>query len=209
MRAGGAQKLEWVELNDGTKSQRLECDFLACGFHLVPNIELAALLGCNLREGFVQVDESQQTSVANIFCAGEPIGIGGVETALLEGEIAGCTAAGNFQRAKSLFAKRSTARRFAAALEKTFALRDELRSIATLDTLICRCEDVTRARLSQFQDWRSAKLQTRCGMGPCQSRVCGPAVEFLFGWKSESVRPPIFPARVSSLMILPQPSALR
>ena len=44
-----------------------------------------------------------------------------------------------------------------------------------------------------------AKLQTRCGMGPCQSRVCGPAVEFLLGWKPDSVRPPLFPVSVNSL----------
>jgi D-hydroxyproline dehydrogenase subunit alpha len=205
VRAGGAEKLEWVELTDGTKTQRVACDFLACGFHLVPNTELAALVGCKLRDGCVAVDESQQqTSAANIFCAGEQIGIGGLETALIEGEIAGHTAAGNFQRAKSLFAKRNSARKFAAALEKTFTLRDELRNLATPDTIVCRCEDVTRARLAQHHDWRSAKLQTRCGMGPCQGRVCGPAVEFIFGWKAESVRPPIFPARVSSLMILPE-----
>jgi hypothetical protein len=48
-------------------------------------------------------------------------------------------------------------------------------------------------------NWRAAKLQTRCGMGACQGRVCGPATQFLFKWNSESVRPPIFPARVESL----------
>ena len=50
VRAGGAEKLEWVELSDGTKTQRIACDFLACGFHLVPNAELAALVGCKLSE---------------------------------------------------------------------------------------------------------------------------------------------------------------
>jgi hypothetical protein len=36
-------------------------------------------------------------------------------------------------------------------------------------------------------------------MGPCQGRVCGSATEFLFGWGADSVRPPVFPARISSL----------
>jgi hypothetical protein len=36
-------------------------------------------------------------------------------------------------------------------------------------------------------------------MGPCQGRICGGAVEFLLDWKSESVRPPVLPARISSL----------
>jgi hypothetical protein len=47
--------------------------------------------------------------------------------------------------------------------------------------------------------WREAKLHTRCGMGPCQGRICGGAVEFLLGWQSESVRPPVLPARVRSM----------
>jgi hypothetical protein len=40
-------------------------------------------------------------------------------------------------------------------------------------------------------------------MGPCQGRICGTASEFLFGWDAgsilSSVRPPLFPVRVSSL----------
>jgi hypothetical protein len=44
-----------------------------------------------------------------------------------------------------------------------------------------------------------AKLQTRCGMGACQGRICGSAVEFLFGWNDRSVRPPIFPVRMENL----------
>jgi hypothetical protein len=65
--------------------------------------------------------------------------------------------------------------------------------------VICRCEDVRYSRLQQCGSWRAAKLHTRCGMGPCQGRVCGPATQFLFGWNPESVRPPVFPARVESL----------
>jgi hypothetical protein len=36
-------------------------------------------------------------------------------------------------------------------------------------------------------------------MWPCQGRICGPALEFLRGWRVDSVRPPLFPARVGSL----------
>ena len=197
--AGGAEKLEWVELIRGGQRTRLNCDFLACGFHLTPNVELAELLGCELKDGFVRVNEKQETTETGIYCAGEPVGIGGVETAIVEGRIAGYAATGNNDRAQSLFGERIAARKFAELLEETFALRDELRDMPASDTFVCRCEDVTYERLARHKSWRSAKLQTRCGMGPCQGRVCGPAVEFLFGWKAESARPPIFPARVESL----------
>jgi D-hydroxyproline dehydrogenase subunit alpha len=197
--AGGADKLEWVELlRDGRKT-RVACDYLACGFHLVPNVELAELFGCEIGDGFVRVNEMQETSAAGIFCAGEPVGIGGVEAALIEGQIAGFAAAGNVVKARGLFPERAAARKFTGLLARTFALRDELRSLAAPETLVCRCEDVSHARLAKYSDWRSAKLQTRCGMGACQGRVCGAAVEFIFGWRAESVRPPIFPVRVESL----------
>ena len=70
------------------------CDLLACGFHLVPNTELAALLGCSLRGDYVEVDEQQRTSVTDVYCAGEPTGIAGLEAALLQGEIAGLACSG-------------------------------------------------------------------------------------------------------------------
>lgn len=199
--AGGAEKLEWVELFDGRKKTRVACDYLACGFHLVPNVELAELVGCKLDGDFVRVNQLQETTVPGIYCAGEPVGIGGLETALIEGQIAGYAATGDSSRAKAFFTRRSAARRFAELLTRTFALRDELRSLPAPDTIVCRCEDVTHQRLTRYDNWRAAKLQTRCGMGPCQGRVCGPAAEFLYGWHAGSVRPPIFPARVESLAI--------
>jgi hypothetical protein len=54
--------------------------------------------------------------------------------------------------------------------------------------------------MKEFDCWRDAKLQTRCGMGACQGRVCGAAAKVIFGWGMESVRPPILPARVESLI---------
>ena len=200
--AGGAEKVEWVELVCNGKKTRVACDYLACGFHLVPNVELAELLGCEINGGFVRVNELQETSVPGIFCAGEPVGIGGVEAALIEGQIAGYAAARNVTKACAFFAERGAARQFTGLLARTFALRDELRELCSPDTLVCRCEDVSHERLAKYSDWRSAKLQTRCGMGACQGRVCGAAVEFIFGWRAESVRPPIFPARVESLAAL-------
>ncbi len=87
--AEGNGKLEAVNLTRNGNIWRVECDMLACGFHLVPNIELAQMLGCKIENGVVAVDEFQQTSIENIFCAGEPTGIGGVELSLIEGKIAG------------------------------------------------------------------------------------------------------------------------
>jgi D-hydroxyproline dehydrogenase subunit alpha len=197
--AHGADKLESVTLQRNGKTWIEPCDYLACGFGLIPNVELPALFGCRMSETGVAVDEYQQTSVPGIYCAGEVTGIGGLDLALVEGEIAGHAAAQKPQEARKLFPARESNRQFAKALERAFAPRAELRNLPQDDTFVCRCEDVTYARIRQCANWREAKLHTRCGMGPCQGRVCGGAVEFLLGWKPESVRPPVLPARVGSL----------
>jgi D-hydroxyproline dehydrogenase subunit alpha len=197
--AHGQDKLESVTLFRRGKRWQVACDYLACGFHLVPNVELAELLGCAVDRGAVRVDEFQQTTVSNVYSAGETTGVGGLELSLVEGEIAGLAVAGERDEARKLFPARMRQLAFANLLNRTFALRDELKALVQPETIVCRCEDVTFERLRAHSSWRAAKLQTRCGMGPCQGRVCGGAVEFLFGWRPESVRPPVLPVRVESL----------
>jgi NADPH-dependent 2,4-dienoyl-CoA reductase/sulfur reductase-like enzyme len=201
--ATGREMLESVTLRRGERQWEERCDYLACGFHLVPNLELPALLRCRIDEGFVVVDHLQQTSISGVFCAGEPTGIGGVEMALLEGEIAGLAAAGNVNEANKLARRRRRRLGFVRALAAVTTLDPRLKELATDATLVCRCEDVSMGRLREYATWREAKLHTRCGMGACQGRVCGAAAEFLLGWDSgsilTSVRPPIYPVRVSSL----------
>jgi len=197
--ASGGVALETVTISRSGKTETIPCDYLACGFHLVPNIELPLLLGCQIRNGCVQLDDFQRTSVPEVFCAGEPTGIGGVELSLVEGEIAGLTAAGRIAQASSSFGKREKLRRFARSLDRTFHLRSELRSLPLPDTIVCRCEDVRYSHLREHTGWRAAKLHTRCGMGPCQGRICGPATQFLFNWNPDSARPPVFPVRVESM----------
>src|SRR5580692_7514491 len=74
--AFGNRRVESVRISHRGQTSEIECDYLACGFHLIPNVELSRMCGCGLRDNFVAVDEYQQTSVPGIFCAGEPTGIG-------------------------------------------------------------------------------------------------------------------------------------
>ena len=200
VKAEGGELLRSVTLTDGQKKWTEECDLLACGFGLTPNVELPLSLGCELDDGFVRVDDGQATSEPDVYCAGEPTGIGGVDCALVEGQIAGYAASGQMVRAGALINQRSSWHRFRTALKEAFSLRVELKVLATSDTLLCRCEDVPLGRVLAFHGWREAKLQTRCGMGACQGRICGAAAKVILGWDTESVRPPVFPARVSSLI---------
>ena len=200
LRAEGEEKIRSVTLTDGSRTWSEPCDLLACGFGLVPNVELALALGCKLNDGSVAVDERQATTVPSIYCAGEPTGIAGADCALVEGQIAGYVAAGEDAKAEALFGRRAAWRKFRGLLAESFALRPELKTLAAEDTLLCRCEDVTWGQAKRHGSWREAKLQSRCGMGACQGRICGAASKVLLGWGLESVRPPVLPARVESLI---------
>ncbi|MBZ5551916.1 MAG: NAD(P)/FAD-dependent oxidoreductase [Acidobacteriia bacterium] len=197
--AEGDKKLRTITLRQGSKTWSLACDYLACGFHLVANTELAALLDCELREGVVRVGDFQETSVDQVYCAGEATGIGGLELSIVEGQIAGYAATRQNAKAQALFAARTKLRRLALKMDRAFQLRDELKNLPRPETIVCRCEDITLEQLQTQPSWNSAKMLTRCGMGPCQGRICGSAVEFLFHWIPKSVRPPIFPVRLDSL----------
>jgi NADPH-dependent 2,4-dienoyl-CoA reductase/sulfur reductase-like enzyme len=201
MRANGENRLRTVTVLTGRSQQEIACDYLGCGFHLVPNLEVPRLLGCLIDGGYVVVDAQQQTSIPHLYCAGELTGIGGLEKALVEGEIAGLSAAG--RPASHLSSTRDRLMRFAQRLDQTFALRKELRELADDETIICRCEDVSRGALNGLHNRREAKLQTRCGMGPCQGRMCGPALGFLFHWEHDNVRPPLTPTCLSNLASSP------
>lgn len=198
VRAHGDQQLRSVTVSVRGKLREIPCDYLACGFHLIPNLELPRMLGCRIASGYAAVDATQQTSVPHVYCAGELTGIGGLDKALVEGEIAGLCAAG--KSATHLFPRRDRSTRFANALSAAFALRPALRQLAEPATLVCRCEDVAHGILQQKRNGREAKLHTRCGMGACQGRVCGAAAQFLYGWTPDSVRPPLTPARMATLM---------
>ena len=206
IRAEGAANLERVVVHQGGREVTIDCDYLACGFGLIPNTELPTLFGCRIEHGRVTVDDSLRSSQPDIFCAGEVNGIGGVDAAVIEGRIAGHVVADQHDAARALRPQRTAARAFAARVEHCFSLRNELKALAAPDVLLCRCEDVTAGAVAACHSWREARLLTRCGMGPCQGRICGAAAAFLHGWSSTSARPPLQPTSLRHLR-LPEASA--
>lgn len=198
--ADGDNRVRRVTVNVADRHRVFDVDCLAVGYGLVPNLEVAAAFGCDFRDGAVRVDARQTTSVAHVYCAGEGTGIGGVDQALAQGEIAGYAAAGHSELAGGAPARRRAAQRFGASLARTFALRPQLRTLAADDTVLCRCEDVPYGAARACTTQREAKLHTRLGMGHCQGRVCGAACGFLFDWDAPaSVRLPLAPIALGHL----------
>ena len=198
-RADGDAHLREVTLTDGARTWREPCELLACGYGLIPSTELALLLGCGVARGAITVDARQATTVPTVFAAGECTGIGGAPLSVVEGEIAGLAAAGGREIPRELLARRESERAFAARVAEAFALRAELRALAAPDTILCRCEDVMGGAVANAHDAREAKLHSRAGMGACQGRICGAALQHLRGWDPPAPRPPLFPAPVSAL----------
>lgn len=205
--AQGEDVLREIEVSGPHRQRRIACDQLAVGFGLAPNVELARMLGCQLEaEGAqqrVRVDARQHTSVPTVYAAGEVCGIGGRDSALIEGAIAGLAATGARTGIASLQRRRAQARAFARQLRETFAIGERVRALAQPDTLVCRCEDVTLGALDAHVDARGAKLATRCGMGPCQGRICATALAELGRAAGIAARPPLFPARLETLALAP------
>jgi NADPH-dependent 2,4-dienoyl-CoA reductase/sulfur reductase-like enzyme len=206
----GRERLEAVVVTDGRARFVVACDLAAVGYGLVPNTELLRLLGCETRRNAVLAGASQETSVPGVFAAGEPCGVAGLEVAIAEGEIAGLSASGRSDTADTesgrLSSARARGRKLAGAIERAFRPREELAAVLRPDTIVCRCEDVRLSALAGASCAREAKLATRAGMGPCQGRVCGPALEFLFGWDSDTVRPPVKPASLGGLVGMEEPA---
>ena len=199
-RAQGAGTVSSVTLTDGSRSWTEGCDILCSSYGLVPNVELPVWLGCSLHDGAVAVDEDQVTSVDTVYCVGETTGIGGSDLAVVEGQIAGMVAAGLGWKSAGLKRRRAALRRLASRMAKCFRPRGELLERLEGGTTICRCEDVAWSQLDTVTSLRQAKLYTRVGMGACQGRVCGAALQYLKGWQSDKVRSPLKPCRVGELL---------
>lgn len=178
---------EWAPI-PGTE-RRMAADAVCVSHGFTPRLELAIAAGCELTpERFVRVDDEQLTSAPGVYAAGEVTGIGGVDLAMAEGDIAGHAAAGGSSRdlpLREAVKRRRVFRGFADRIEAAHGIRPGWPKMLDDDTIVCRCEEVSYGRLCETADatasrsLRALKLSTRAGLGICQGRVCGRTVEEL------------------------------
>jgi thioredoxin reductase/bacterioferritin-associated ferredoxin len=174
----------------------LSVDSLSIGNGLTPATELTRLLGAAhefdvMAGGWVPtLDDGQRTTLEGLYAAGDGAGITGADAAFLEGKIAGFTVALDLKRIDEVGYRRLSAnpaarlKRVARAgrrMARLMALREGHISGIEPDTIVCRCEDVTRREVDAAidlgaSDINQLKSWTRCGMGPCQGRTCGDVV---------------------------------
>jgi thioredoxin reductase/bacterioferritin-associated ferredoxin len=176
----------------GGAEHRFDADCLAIGHGLVPGAEITRLLEATqrfdrLRGGFVpQLDDDGRTSVSGLYAAGDCAGIAGAIPAPMSGRLAGLAAASDAGAAQAqaprqraeLLNDRAMAMRFADAMAGLMRFRPGMLDGIAGKTVVCRCEDVTRDEIetaiaSGASEMNQLKHFTRCGMGPCQGRMCG------------------------------------
>jgi octopine oxidase subunit A len=192
IRAVGRRRVDRVVWEGG----ELAADYLFLHEGVIPNVQIS--LALQLRHEW---DETQlcwrplldpwgQTSLPNIAVAGDGGGISGAEAAALTGRLAALDAAmwlGHIGEAE----RDRRARPIRAALDRERALRPFLDRLfrparpvmvpVEDEVVACRCEEVSvgqirrAARLGAVGP-NQLKAFTRCGMGPCQGRICGPVV---------------------------------
>lgn len=207
----------------------IDVDVVGAGFGLVPSIELGLRLGAASRYvaerggHCLVVDDEQRTAAANVFAVGEICGIGGAEVASAEGALCAAAILREVRGAPldpSLQRSARAERRAADTMLRAFAPLPGLSELARPDTIVCRCEDVTRLRAQEAAEFhgdsmRAIKLGCRAGMGPCQARICGPSLQAMAtgdgrrAMDAPVVQVPLKAVRAETILDAPEPPPAR
>lgn len=216
---------ENMRLIPGTE-QVVGIDTLVVGFGLQPCSKLTRLLGCDhiyVPKQMYHVPRrngEMETSLPGVFSAGDGAGVGGVQLARIEGRIAGNAVARQLNKLTETAARDALdnekpalarERRFAAMLSELYQVKPGMTDLATDETLLCRCSEITRKEVSKAvedgcEDLIWTKRITRAGMGMCQGRMCGQVIARLVAVQTgkdpalvplDKVRPPIMPVAIN------------
>ena len=195
IRAVGSDHLEKVVYDAGGKTHEINASTLLRHEGIIPRTHILNSLNAKHAWDGVQrywhpvVDENGRTSVDGISIAGDGTYVHGGDASMLKGTIAGVAIArrlGVISEAEAAYRSGPARRRLRAMriargfLRYVFAPNPAIFNVPD-ETLVCRCEcvtagDIRKAVAEGFRDVNEVKRFTRCGMGQCQGRMCGPAL---------------------------------
>lgn len=227
VRAEGDDKVELVKAKCGSKELSFEATTLLVNEGIIPNTSLFRQIGCKhswdpvQRFWYPQVDADGRTNLPSVFVAGDGNFVHGAKSAEYKGKLTALAIAKDMRRiSKAEYEELAKPVRDILELDisprpfidKMYAPRPDLFGISD-DTVICRCEGVTAGQVRDmvqdgYIDHNEIKAIIRCGMGPCQGRMCSSAVFELIaeGSKLEPqkirqhrLRPPIKPVSLQEM----------
>lgn len=218
----GDDRATGLEFWSGGHSHSLDGEIILLHEGLVPNTSLTMASDCDH-----EWDERQlcwrpktnvwgQTSAGMIYVAGDCSRILGADAAPLSAALSVLAIACDLGRIPPLERNRMAQplekalrklQRFRRFLDTIYRPPSAIGAHIADDTIVCRCEGVSAGAIRQVIKLKcvgpnQAKSFTRCGMGPCQGRMCGLAVTEIFahelGKQQKDVghyriRPPIKP----------------
>ena len=193
--AKGENKLEAVSFVTEGKRRSIPASVLLLHDGVVPNVQLSRSTGCRHLWDRTQlawrpeVDEWGATSLERIAIAGDGQRIFGAKAAVPLGRLAAFDAARRLGRI-TVQERDASARHDQKLLKELTRIRPFLdaafppslvKPLPSGDTIVCRCEEISASSLRQsiedgLRDPNQIKSLTRCGMGPCQGRMCGTTV---------------------------------
>ncbi|MFT5697383.1 MAG: thioredoxin reductase/bacterioferritin-associated ferredoxin [Desulforhopalus sp.] len=227
VRAIGDDRVEHVTAACGSKEISFDATTLLVNEGIVPNTSLLRQVGCKhtwdpvQRFWYPEVEVDGRTNLPTVFVAGDGNFVHGAKSAEYKGRLTALTIAKEMHRISvAEFEEQAKPVRDMLELDicprpfidKMYAPRPGLFGFSD-DTTVCRCEGVTAGRIRDlieqgYTDHNEIKAIIRCGMGPCQGRMCGSAVFELIAEGSRlapekirqhRLRPPIKPVSLQEL----------
>lgn len=209
------------------KAQRIDTRCVLLHQGVVPNIQFSQALRARHEWDLDQLcfrpvtDAWGELDVPGVYVAGDGAGIGGAQAAAVQGQLAALGIAAQL-KCISNAERDNQARPLRVQLEANLRIRPfldalyqpkEPNRIPADEVMVCRCEEVTAGELRSFVALgcagpNQAKSFGRCGMGPCQGRLCGLTVtEVIAKARGVSaaevgyyrIRPPIKPITLGEL----------
>jgi NADPH-dependent 2,4-dienoyl-CoA reductase/sulfur reductase-like enzyme len=196
LEAAGTGRVERLRFRRGGRWRELDADLVLVHQGVVPDINLPGAAGCalvwnpRLRAFQPRLDASGRTTLPGLAVAGDAAAVGGAALAEVSGRMAALDALAALgalapavaaARQEALGRARRRLARGRAFLDALYLPRAAFRVPADDRTVVCRCEEVSAAQVRSAialgaPGVNQVKTFLRCGMGPCQGRLCASTV---------------------------------
>jgi NADPH-dependent 2,4-dienoyl-CoA reductase/sulfur reductase-like enzyme len=228
----GTDRVREIEYTAGGRTVRAPADIVLLHEGVVPNANLWMAAGCAQEWDKAQrcfrptLDRFGASSVDGILVAGDAGGIGGAIAAEYRGRLAALAAAQQTGRIDAAECERrsgpvrsalSSNLRSRPYLDVLYRPAQHTVAPPDADTIVCRCEEVKAGLVRALVRDQGCpgpnqmKTFVRCGMGPCQGRMCGlTVVELIAETRGISpgevgyyrIRPPVKPVTLGEIAAL-------
>jgi bacterioferritin-associated ferredoxin len=192
--AVGHNRVEQIRYRTLAKQHQIEADALLFHEGVIPRTHVSRMLKLDHAWNRIQrywypvCNENGHSSKHGIYVVGDGASVHGAAASALKGELAGIDAAAKLKvlseaevEEKKSYVKARLRKALAprSFVDAYFAPGPDIYNVGD-DVMVCRCEgvsakDIRQAVAEGCHDVNEIKIRTRCGMGPCQGRMCGPA----------------------------------